>query len=878
MTAPNETTSSGHPLDTQRPPVRDASRSLGTPVGTAAHTSIAQLVSELVANHPQRIVARLTRAPVAGEYSDFPGALDPRILRALGNRGIHELYSHQRLAWNHVVDDGADTVIVTPTASGKSLCFHLPALQAATRPSAQAGKSLYLFPTKALAQDQMHELVHLSDDAQLGLRIHTFDGDTPGEIRRAVRESGDIVITNPDMLHQGILPHHTKWAQFFESLRYVVIDELHGYRGVFGSHVANVLRRLERICRFYGVSPIYIFCSATIANPGELASALIGRTVRVIERSGAPRGEQHLLLWNPPVVNEALGLRAPARRETTTLAANAVNAGCKTIVFGRSRTSVEVLTKYLKDRFDRDPRKPTRVKAYRGGYLPGERRAVEKALRDDEIDCVVSTSALELGVDIGGLDVSILNGYPGSVAGTWQRLGRAGRRQRPSLGILVASSAPLDQFIIRHPEFFEGASPEHARIDPNQLLILLDHVRAAAFELPFQDGENFGDQPTTQFLSYLQDQGVLHHESGQWHWVEDSYPANAISLRSVSEGNFLVIDISDGGERAIGEVDYSGAPLTIYEGAIYLMQAQPWQVERLDWDGRKAFVTPTRADYYTDAIDYTRLKILERFDQQLIGEGECAHGEVHVVRRVPGYKKIRYYTHENVGYGHVNLPDQEMHTTALWWRIDAPALERLFPSRWRALEALLGAAHALHHVAALLGMCDLGDLGRSVGDAEGTWSGTSAGRDEEMARDADGEPTNIDTIERHFEPTVFLYDNYPGGIGLTEPLFDKNAQLLRGAFVLVRDCECASGCPSCIGPVLNDSSPKDADSRSAKQGALDVLARLYLEDVPIQTTPAEEANRPAIGPSNQISAHPARGNAAVSGSVPPLNAPLANER
>lgn len=783
-----------------------------------ASASVTQLVAELNTHFPDRVRAQFCQPGTEGRYADFPGELCPALRSTLAARGIERLYTHQRNAWDCTVRDEKHCVVVTPTASGKSLCFQLPALHAVSSKDTP-GKSLYLFPTKALAQDQLYELLALSAEADLGIRAHTFDGDTPSGIRRTVREGADIVITNPDMLHKAILPHHTKWAQLIQSLRYVVIDELHIYRGVFGSHVANVLRRLERICAFYGVSPTYILCSATIANPAELASKLIGRHVVHIADNGAPRGDRHIVLWKPPVVNDALGLSAPARRETTSIATSAIASGLKSIVFGRTRTTVEVLTKYLKDRFDRDPRVPSRIRGYRGGYLPNQRRDVERALRDDELDCVVSTSALELGVDIGGLDVAILNGYPGTIAGTWQRLGRAGRRLRPSLGVLVATSAPLDQFLIRHPELLQNASPEHARIDPNQLLILLDHIRASAFELPFHSGEKFGNQPVDEFLDYLQEQGVLHQEAGRWHWVDESYPANTISLRSVSEGNFLVIDVSGGLERIVGEVDYSAAALTLHEGAIYLMQAMPWQVDRLDWEGRKAFVTPTQTDYYTDAVDYTRLKILEQFDSRPNVEGAVGHGEVHLVRRVPGYKKIRYYTHENVGYGEVRLPDHEMHTSAVWWRVNPDLLDTLFSSRWRAVEALLGAAHALHHVAALFSMCELADIGRSVGDAEGMWSAR------EMIPEMGAEPRSFQRLnnsERLFEPTVFLYDNYPGGIGLSAPLFDGDRLIVTGALNLVDECPCDLGCPSCIGPVLSI----DPEGLTPKQGALDVLTRM----------------------------------------------------
>ncbi|MGD8631368.1 MAG: DEAD/DEAH box helicase, partial [Gammaproteobacteria bacterium] len=701
-----------------------------------------------------------------------------------------------------------------------TLCYNLPVLQAVLQSQA---KALYLFPTKALAQDQVAELLSLNAAGGLGVRAFTFDGDTPGDARKAVRTRGDIVVSNPDMLHQGILPHHTKWAQFFESLRFVVIDEMHSYRGVFGSHVANVLRRLQRICRFYGAEPQFILCSATIANPAELAGELIGAGVRAVTESGAPQGAKHLLLWNPPVVNPDLGIRASARSQTTRIARQALQRGLKSIVFAQSRLMVEVLTKYLKDAFDRDPRHPARVAAYRGGYLPGERRAMEKQLREGRIDCVISTSALELGVDIGSLDICVLNGYPGTIAGTWQRLGRAGRRQRTALGVLVASSLPLDQYIIRNPDFFLGASPEQARIDPDQLLILLDHVRCAAFELPFHEGERFGKEALDELLGYLQEHGVVHREGRQWHWMADSYPANSVSLRSVAEGNFVVIDTTNGAQTVIAEVDYSSAAETLYEGAIYMVQSAPWQVERLDWTGRKAFVTRTRADYYTDAIDYTRLKILARFESiETDPVDSVAHGEVHLVRRIAGYKKIRYYTHENVGYGNIDLPDQEMHTTAVWWQVNPTALDAAFDSRQQALDGFLGAGYALHIVAAMRMLSEPRDIGRAVGDGNAEWFATVGASGRGKLLNSQGEALDPGQLQR-FTPTLFLYDNYPGGIGISAPLFAARAAVVAAAAQLVRACDCAHGCPGCIGPILTSDAVR---GHSPKQVALSVLALL----------------------------------------------------
>ena len=740
-----------------------------------------------------------------GTYGDIPHNLDPALAKALRKRGISRLYSHQAQAWD-VVQRGENLVVVTPTASGKTLCYNLPIIDAVRRTRA---KALYLFPTKALSQDQVAELMELNAAAELGVRVFTYDGDTPGDARKAVRKHGDVVVSNPDMIHQGILPHHTRWARFFEGLRYVVVDEAHIYRGCFGAHVANVIRRLMRIAAFYGSRPQFILSSATIGNPDELARTLIGQPVTAIVRSGAPQGERTVMLWNPPMVNPELGIRASARSQTARITKTAVSNGERSIVLAKTRTMVEVLTRYLKDAFDADRRRPPRVKAYRGGYLPNERRGTEKALRQGDVDCVIATSALELGVDIGALDVCVLNGYPGTIAATWQRFGRAGRRQRPALGVLVASSDPLDQYVVRHPEFFLGASPESARVDPNQMLIALEHIRCAAFELPFNAGEAFGNLEPSEYLAYLAEEEVVHLEGDKWHWMAESYPANSVSLRSVADGNFVVVDTTGGKSNIIAEVDYSGAAMTLYEGAIYLIQAKPWQVERLDWEGRKAYVRETHADYFTEAIDYTKLKILERFEGHDGKHLEHAHGEVHVIRRVSGYKKIRYYTHENVGYGDVDLPDYEMHTTAVWWRLGADALASVFDSNSLALDGFQGAAHALHNVAALRMMCEPGDLGRAVGTGEGEWGAGRTRNREQEAR-----------VEDNFEPTIFLYDNYPGGMGIAEPLHAQGRSLVEQASQLVKECECSFGCPGCVGPVL---ASEEHDGKTPKWAALKVL-------------------------------------------------------
>ncbi|MFQ5830157.1 MAG: DEAD/DEAH box helicase, partial [Candidatus Methylomirabilia bacterium] len=471
-------------------------------------------------------------------WAPFPTSLDSRITEALQSRGIAQLYSHQARAFV-LVEKGHSVVVVTPTASGKTLCYNLPVLQALLRePQARA---LYLFPTKALAQDQLAELEELAKTLP-DLRMFTYDGDTPQDARRAVRARANLVLTNPDMLHSGILPHHTKWLNLFQNLRYVVIDELHAYRGVFGSHLANVLRRLQRICRHYGSRPQFIMASATIANPRELAERLTGEPVEEIAENGAPAGDKLFLCYNPPVVNPELGIRAPYLGEAARLSTRFLKEKIATIVFAQSRLATEVLLLTIKKSVEDRTGDSGIVRGYRGGYLPTRRRAVEQGLRSGEVLGVVSTNALELGVDIGHLDLAVLAGYPGSIASVWQQAGRAGRRTDQSAALFVASSAPLDQFMVTHPDYLFGAPPEHARINPENPFILVNHLKCAAFELPLEDGERFGELDVSGFLRALTDEGLLHHVGGRWHWTSESYPADHLSLRTVTSDNFVVID------------------------------------------------------------------------------------------------------------------------------------------------------------------------------------------------------------------------------------------------------------------------------------------------------------------------------------------------
>jgi DEAD/DEAH box helicase domain-containing protein len=706
-----------------------------------------------------------------GEFRDIPDSVDPRLCAVLAARGIHRLYSHQADTFD-LIRAGRHVVIVTPTASGKTLCYNLPVLNLLLNdPGARA---MYLFPTKALAEDQLHEFQTTVDQMGSEIRAFTYDGDTPQDARKAVRQRANVVLTNPDMLHSGILPHHTRWAKYFENLRYVVIDELHYYRGVYGSHLANLIRRLKRVCEFYGSQPVFVCCSATIANPRELAEALTGDSFELMDRNGAPRGEKFFILYNPPVVNRQLGIRRSYINETRRIALEFVERNLQTLVFANNRLATEVLVTYLKDAFDGGRYPSESVRGYRAGYLPRERREIERKLRGGEIRAVVATNALELGIDIGSLDAVVMAGYPGTIASSWQRAGRAGRRHSASAAVLVASSAPLDQYIVEHPDYFFGRSPEHAYINADNLEILLAHLKCAAFELPIRDGETFGLHPTTELCRYLDETGFLHHSAGSWHWTSDTYPADSVSLRSVTSDNFVVIDIT-GEPNVIAEVAFPMALTTLHEKAIYLHEARQFHVERFDYDERKAYVKSVQCDYYTDAIDYTQVKVLEEFASEEMSGARRVHGDVRVNRQIVGFKKIKFYTNENVGAGKLNMPEQEMHTTSFWLHFPAPFLARLgdyTPTEKQS--GILGLGNALRTVAALLLMCDPRDLGVALS--------------EELAAAA------------LFEPDLYLYDTYPGGIGQSAPLFRLAGRLLLQAAELLAGCACEAGCPSCVGP------------------------------------------------------------------------------
>jgi DEAD/DEAH box helicase domain-containing protein len=721
------------------------------------------------ADSPIRAIRHQPAKPA--QFEPIPDSVDSRLKGALEARGIANLYTHQADSFR-VLESGSNAVVVTPTASGKTLCYNLPVLDRILKDP--GSRALYLFPTKALAEDQLHELQSAVDSMGADIRAFTYDGDTPQDARKAIRERAQIVLTNPDMLHSGILPHHTKWAKLFENLRYFVIDELHYYRGVYGSHLANLLRRLKRICDFYGSKPQFLCSSATIANPKELAEVLTGEGFELVDRNGAPSGDKYFVFYNPPFVNRQLGIRRSYLHETRRVALEFIDRGQQTLVFANSRLATEILVKYLKDACDSYPMSGEAVRGYRGGYLPKERRAIERSLRDGDVRAVVATNALELGIDIGSLDAVVMAGYPGTIASTLQRAGRAGRRMTPSISVMVASSAPLDQYIVEHPDYFFQQAPEHANVNPNNLEILLNHLRCAAFELPIRHDERFGEHQASELCKFLEETGFLHFSAGAWHWTSDTYPADAVSLRAVSSDNFVVIDIT-GEHKVIADVSFSTALTTLHEKAIYLHEAKQYQVEKFDYEGRKAYVRQVDSDYFTDAIDYTQVKILDEAESKPHGLATASYGDVRVNVQVVGWKKIKFWTLENVGSGRLSMPEQEMHTTAFWLHLPAAFLERFpdLPQTERAA-GLAGLGNALRTVAALLLMCDVRDLGLAF--TEHLEQGT-------------------------FEPNVYLYDAYPGGIGLSSPMFRMSDSLLQRAAELIGECPCEAGCPSCVGPV-----------------------------------------------------------------------------
>ena len=717
-----------------------------------------------------------------GRYEPLPDDMDPRLCDVLRARGIHRLYCHQAECFR-LARQGRDFVVVTPTASGKTLCYNLPVVSAILK--SNDARALYLFPTKALSADQVSGLYDMIEALGVDIKTYTYDGDTQAAARKAIREAGHIVVTNPDMLHANILPHHTRWVKLFENLEYIVIDELHTYRGVFGSHLANVLRRLMRLCAFYGSHPRFILSSATIANPVELASQLTGREVAAVTENGAPMGERHFVFYNPPVVNRQLGIRRGVVNEVRRIAEGLLRNDIPSIVFCKSRIQVEVITRHLKECARTAYGLSGRVRGYRGGYLPSERREIERGLRAGEVDMVVSTNALELGIDIGSLTACVLCGYPGTIASTWQQAGRAGRRKDTALTILVASSAPLDQYVIQNPDYFFRASPEHALVQPNNLYIVLSHIKCAAYELPFEEGERFGGlSDTAQYLEYLTENNILRHVEGKYYWMEEELPSGEISLRSAKTENFVIIDITNPAHhRVVGEMDRFTVPMLLHENAIYMHDARMFQVEKLDLAACKAYIRAVDVDYYTDADLNVSLHILDDLEHKPApGGADVALGELRVSTIVKMFKKFKLDTHESVGFGEVRLPQTDLHTVGMWWTLPDSIVRRYGNDALQG--ALVGIANLLSIVAPLYLMC--------------------APRDISVVYQVKAPITD--------KPTLFLYDAYPGGVGLSEKAYHMQELLLEHALDIAQGCGCESGCPSCVGPVSQVGGQGKADA------------------------------------------------------------------
>ncbi len=720
-----------------------------------------------------------TIKPSPGTYRSFPETINPKLKEVYNARGIREIYSHQYLAFQSI-SEGKHTTIVTPTASGKTLCYNLPVLDYLLKE--KQARALYLFPTKALSQDQQSELNEVLLSGTLPVKAATYDGDTPSSLRASARESGRVIITNPDMLHSGILPNHPKWIKFLSGIKFIVIDEVHIYRGIFGSHVTNVLRRLKRICRYYGSDPVIICCSATIGNPLEHSENIIEENAVLIDENGAPRGEKHFILYNPPLVDSVQGIRRGVVLESQELACRLLKKGIKTIVFARSRIRTELIASYingsLKNFYNNNNK--IRVESYRGGYLPNERRAIEKGLREGDIQGVVSTNALELGIDIGGLDASILAGFPGSISSSWQQAGRSGRRATSSVSILVASSAPTDQFMIGHPDYFFGRNPENAWIDPDNIFVLSEHIKCAAFELPFQENESFSSG-ASEILEFLESEGVLRFTGGRYYWSDRSYPSEAISLRSATSENVVIIDTTNGANSVIGEMDRPSAKELIYNDAVYIHRGEQYIVKELDIDDKKCFVEQSDVNFYTDTIVKTDLKVLD-VDSEFEAAGiNLAIGDVLVRTQVAKYKKLKYRTHENIGYGNIALPEEEMHTRSFMFLFDqSTAAGRSLNQTDQKIreDIIISLGTLIKNVAPVFLLCDSSDIGIS-----------------ERLRDP------------HFDiPVLYCYDRYPGGSGIAEGFSARLYEIIHGSYDLIAMCSCRSGCPSCIGPSGDSAS------------------------------------------------------------------------
>jgi len=781
-------------------------------------------------------IVRAERLPAReARYAEPRYPLHPVLKSTLESLGVAQLYTHQVAALNDI-RSGKHVVVVTSTASGKTICYNVPVLE--TILSDPTCRALYLFPTKALAQDQLRGLLRYRDATpELPLTAGTYDGDTPQATRRKLRDEGNIILTNPDMLHQGIVPNHTRWGDFFTNLRYVVIDEIHAYRGIFGSNVANVIRRLIRICSHYDAHPQFICCSATISNPKELAEKMTGVPLNVVggEDDGSPKGPKSFLLWNPPHLDESMVERRSANSDASNLMVELVSRRFPTIAFVRTRNGAELLYRYCQEGLQhKKPALSRLIRAYRSGYLPEERREIEKALFDGDLLGVTSTSALELGIDVGALSVSLMVGYPGSIASTWQQAGRAGRGTEESLAVLIAHNTPIDQYLMHHPDYFFGESPEHAVIDPDNPYIILGHLRCAARELPISVADEglFGEYAPA-VVDILQETRQIRPLSGKWYWTGGGYPASDVSLRNINENTYTIVDTTNE-NQVIGSIDEIGAFTQTHTEAVYLHDAETYFVDNLDLEQRVAYVRKADVDYYTQAITEANIRIDKEESQKKWHKSKIHFGDVTVTTTVTMFRKIKFGSRDSIGFGNLKLPPQDLQTNALWLVPELETLKRIKELGRVPVEGLLGIANVIAEVIPLFSMCDVVDIGATV----------------------DSSNTGV--------PTLYVYDKYPGGLGFAQKVYDIIEPVVEGCWVLIDSCQCEGGCPSCVGSAIPVHAQQGADTETRnripdKEAALMILHDL-LNKIPYVPKPitrptvntVESGRAPEIPPLREI--------------------------
>jgi DEAD/DEAH box helicase domain-containing protein len=756
----------------------------------------------------------------AARFAELDPPLPEKLAKILKGTGIDKLYVHQVDAVKHL-REGHDVVIVTSTASGKTLCYNIPVLSSLLEdPEARA---LYLYPTKALAQDQLRVLQRYMGPKGIRFEAGTYDGDTPASSRRKLRDEAKVLLTNPDMLHSGILPNHAKWANFLSRLQYVVIDEIHTYRGIFGSHIANVMRRLNRISEHYGSHPVFAASSATIANPGEHAEKLLGRKVKVIAEDGSPRGRKQFIFWNPPTIDIGEMERRSSNIEAADLVTRLVLDDVQTIAFVRARVVSEVITRYTREMLGKHRASmKDSVHPYRGGYLPEERREIERRLFSGDLKAVISTNALELGIDVGALHASVIVGYPGSIASTWQQAGRAGRGKEEALTIFIPYNTPLDQYLVSHPEYFFGKSPENAIIDPGNPHILMAHLRSAAFELPLavKEVETMGEYAPA-ILELLEDEREVNFVKGKWYWTGKGYPSADVNLRNISPNVYTIVNEKDGA-KVIGTIDETSAFQQVHPQAIYLHEAETYFVNKLDTDKKVAFVEPTNVDYYTQSITEVQVKVDREEKSKDWRISKVCFGDVSVTSLTFMFRKIKFGSRDSIGYGKCDLPPQILETAGVWVVPPAEALAEVRRHGRTPGEGLLGLSNVLREVAPLFVMCDPLDIGTTVN-----------------SRSTDS-------------PAVYIYDKYPGGLGFSLKAYDLVEEIMTAALELIMTCSCSHGCPSCVGSPIPPFSQLDPETGGKgmipdKEAALVILHAL-LQKEPYIPKPVERARDEAPAP------------------------------